>query len=279
MRTYSRSGIKDLYRLFKRNIFSTTDKARKDYQNYLKIKENMEDFFKTDLNNKLILDIGCGQRFPYTYLFSKNNRVIGIDLDVILIEHGYKNYISIIKENGVNRFFKTFVRSLLFDRAYFDTLSKLNNQSKIQNFSLLNMNAEKLEFPDNTFDFVISINSFEHLKDVEKSVKELKRVLKKGGGFYISIDLFTKFYGGHKMDPKNPWVHLWDKSFNPNVFLNKLELDDYKKIFNNYFEKLEFIYTESKEAKKLLTPEKRKKLKDYSEIELIMNPLIVIGEK
>ena len=185
----------------------------------LKIQRDIKAEFNFEINNKIILDIGCGQRYPYTYLLSKNNNVIGIDLDVILKRHDLRNYRAIISKNGLNRFFKTFLRSLLFDRQYFKELSRLNNMGKTQQYMIKHMNAEHLKFKDNSFDFVISILSFEHFKNVEKCVQEVKRVLKKDGKFYISIDLYSKLHGGHELNPKQPWNHLLNKNFKPNVGL------------------------------------------------------------
>ncbi len=39
--------------------------------------------------------------------------------------------------------------------------------------------AEELPFPDNSFDYVISITAAQNFSDVEKAVKEIKRVTKK----------------------------------------------------------------------------------------------------
>jgi ubiquinone/menaquinone biosynthesis C-methylase UbiE len=46
--------------------------------------------------------------------------------------------------------------------------------------------AEKLPFTDNNFDVVIADSVMEHVKDVESVTREVFRVLKNGGIFYIS---------------------------------------------------------------------------------------------
>lgn len=52
---------------------------------------------------------------------------------------------------------------------------------------ILRMNAEQLEFPDNTFDHVFSLGVIHHTPSTEKAVKEMFRVLKPGGTASIMI--------------------------------------------------------------------------------------------
>ena len=41
--------------------------------------------------------------------------------------------------------------------------------------------SEDMPFPDETFDFVFSINSLDHVDDLDETISEIKRVLKIGG--------------------------------------------------------------------------------------------------
>ena len=279
MESYTHSNLKNYFQLFKKMLRSSALSARINYRKYLEIKNVVKNELDFELKNIKILDIGCGQRFPYTYLFSKDNEVTGIDLDIILKSHNLRIYYSIILKNGFNRFLKTFLRSLLFDWKYFRNLSRLSNNGKKRKYEIKYMNAENLKFKNDTFDFVLSIVSFEHFKNVEKCVKEINRVLKKNGKFYISVDLYSRLSGGHEINPKQPWNHLLNKNFKSTVYLNKLRLEDYKTIFSRYFDKIKYIYEENPKVKKLLTPELRKNLSQFSDIELTMYPLIILGEK
>lgn len=45
--------------------------------------------------------------------------------------------------------------------------------------------GEKLEFPDNSFDVILSFDVFEHIPDSELHLREVKRVLKKGGHYVL----------------------------------------------------------------------------------------------
>lgn len=49
---------------------------------------------------------------------------------------------------------------------------------------VLKMDAQKLDFPDNTFDFVCAHGCLMHMPDTQGAVKEIYRVLKPGGKVY-----------------------------------------------------------------------------------------------
>lgn len=57
---------------------------------------------------------------------------------------------------------------------------------KEDNISFVKMDAENLTFDDNSFDMVCLSNTLHHLPDIEKVLKEMKRVLKPNGYFIIS---------------------------------------------------------------------------------------------
>ncbi|MCM8807793.1 MAG: class I SAM-dependent methyltransferase [Candidatus Omnitrophica bacterium] len=58
---------------------------------------------------------------------------------------------------------------------------KIARNLKINNAFLRKGNALKIPYKDNFFDKVICIDVIEHIEDDEKVLKEIKRVLKKGG--------------------------------------------------------------------------------------------------
>lgn len=93
-----------------------------------------------------ILDVGCGTGFFTVLLAKQGHEVIGTDLTPEMVENSKK----LAAEEGIScEFFR--------------------------------MDAENLEFADETFDVVISRNLTWTLPDVEHAYKEWIRVLKKGG--------------------------------------------------------------------------------------------------
>lgn len=102
------------------------------------------------VEDKFTLDVGCGEGFGTYFLSQKARKIIGIDNSRESIEMAKKNY---------NK----------------------------ENIEFMTMNAEKLEFPDETFESVISMGVIEHIKDYESYLREMKRVLKKGGTGVLSF--------------------------------------------------------------------------------------------
>jgi ubiquinone/menaquinone biosynthesis C-methylase UbiE len=57
--------------------------------------------------------------------------------------------------------------------------------------------AERLPFPDGTFDVVYCFSSIEHVESVEESVAEMVRVTRRGGLIYVHTPNAWSWYEGH----------------------------------------------------------------------------------
>ena len=57
----------------------------------------------------------------------------------------------------------------------------------LKNVKCLKGEIENLDFPDNNFDIVLSMNGIHTYKDKEKAIKEIHRILKKDGKFLCSF--------------------------------------------------------------------------------------------
>lgn len=80
---------------------------------------------------------------------------------------------------------------------------------------LIKMDATALQFPDDMFDEVISISTFEHISNINAALNEIARVLKPGGLSLISFEpVWTCSYGHHLHHfgecarLLDPWSHL-----------------------------------------------------------------------
>ena len=81
---------------------------------------------------------------------------------------------------------------------------------------LRQMNAERLDFPDASFDCLLSISTFEHFHHPDRVLAEMFRVLKPDGVALVSFEpIWTCSYGHHLhhlgavSDLVPPWSHLF----------------------------------------------------------------------
>jgi ubiquinone/menaquinone biosynthesis C-methylase UbiE len=108
------------------------------------------DYLRTligDPRGKRILDYGCGSGWLSVYFAKQGAQVDGFDISSKLVELATKR-------------------------------AEMNEVSSGTKFK--KMIAEKLEYGDNSFDFVIGISILHHI-DLDEGSKELKRVIKPGG--------------------------------------------------------------------------------------------------
>jgi SAM-dependent methyltransferase len=212
-----------------------------------------------------ILEIGCGQRASQTILFqAAGAHAIGIDREVPTYHLRVKRFFRIIKINGLERAIKSLCRHFCFDHQFFKQLSRRTGKNLPPagvNVGL--MNAAKLAFPDDSFDFIFSSLVFEHIDDVPAAVAEVNRVLKPEGTAWINIHLFPSLSGGHHKDwtdprkwpstPVPPWDHLRENRYPADHSLNKLRLGDYRRIFAESLE----VMAEGlvREGEQILTPQ------------------------
>lgn len=81
-------------------------------------------------------------------------------------------------------------------QAMLDEAQKKADKLGIKNIKLVHGNALKLPFDDESFDSVMSLNFIHLFKPVENQkrlVKEMERVLKKGGSLVIEIDNYLHY--------------------------------------------------------------------------------------
>ena len=102
-----------------------------------------------DFGGWSLLDIGCG-----TGNVSKDESI-----------KRFKNYVGVEPSKE------------LFEYAH--------RHNKNNNTEFYNCSAEDLPFEDESFDFVISIEMWYYIKDIDKAAKELSRVLKNNSHFLI----------------------------------------------------------------------------------------------
>ena len=66
-----------------------------------------------------------------------------------------------------------------------------------------NIDITKIDFPDNTFDYIICIHVLEHIVDDIKALNEIYRVLKPHGIAYLAVPCFNALHEDYSItDPK-----------------------------------------------------------------------------
>lgn len=108
-------------------------------------------------------------------------------------------------------------------------------QNTYKEIPFIKASATTLPFPDNTFDFLICVETIEHIPDTENAIREMMRVLKNGGKFMI-IDknifslrgrfLIPTFFWKRILELTGRWVYPRDFPFREKYFnpwsINKL---------------------------------------------------------
>lgn len=169
-------------------------------------------YFKLRVIKKLIkakkgdrlLDIGCGSGYSLNQLKDKFKEKMGIDISP---------------------------ESLKMAKKY--------TQAK-----LIKGNAAKLPFRNNYFDWIISLDAFEHIKDNNKAIKEVYRTLKQKGFFIIYVPCKegvlakTRFAGLFHNSCYLKDYHLYSKKSLENLILKsgfKIKYLGYHNVFFQEF--------------------------------------------
>jgi SAM-dependent methyltransferase len=147
------------------------------------------------------MEIGAGSRGSLIQMFGETNDVISIDKYLGALEQGYWKAL------------KTFTRKLVFDPIFYHHLRKLNGGYLNRARKVINMDAMKMEFPDNDFDFVYSRYLLEHIEDISTLASEIHRVLKPGGRTYHVFSI-RRWRATLDWRRHEPWQHLTEREGN-----------------------------------------------------------------
>lgn len=139
------------------------------------------------VSNKIVLDIASGAGYGTALLADKARKITGMDYSDEAVEYS----------NGL--------------------------YSK-KNLEFIQGDAQKMPFKDSTFDVVVSLETIEHLPEPEKFVKEVVRVLKPDGLFYVSTPNDDEFTEGNE------------------YHLHEFDFKELSRLMNKYFAKKEYYY-------------------------------------
>ena len=116
--------------------------------------------------------------------------------------------------------------------------SDLINKKIANGIYFFNMDARYLEFEDNSFDFVFGIAVLEHLPDIDTIMKEIHRVLRKGGSAWLHGGALWSCHHGHHI-----YVHV---NGNHYTFNDNNPIEDWHHLILNKTEMLNHLVNEKK---------------------------------
>jgi SAM-dependent methyltransferase len=280
----------NLYQWHKQNVIT---RAEETMINLQPVKGWIEQRLGCPLKDKKILEVGPGQTLAQYYFFAKDNEVVGVDTDIVIIGLDPQAYLKMLRSNGLTRTVKTLGRNVLgFDRRYRSAMAEKLGVNKLPQPQIINADIGQTKFPDNYFDCVVSFSVFEHLAEPEKALTEITRLIKPGGVAYICVNLYTSDSGCH--DPRIfsgnrgdlPYrAHLrpdYEDLVQPNSYLNKWSLSDWKELFDRMWSGWEYVpfgHDVAETQRQLAIARESKDLEQYSDEELLTEAFTAIWKK
>ncbi len=160
--------------------------------------------------NMKILELGCGNG----KLWKKNKTKINNNMTITLSD-----------------FSSSMVKS-----------AKNNLKDMPFKFNFRNINAEEIPYEDESFDVIIAEHMIYFITDIEKALKEIKRVLKEDGVLYATTNSKNTMKELNmlceKFAPKT--------NFSKNIYADRFDLENGKELLNKYFNKVELKILEGK---------------------------------
>ncbi len=254
-----------------------------------------------DIAGKRVLDLGCGQRYPFALQCAASGAVAtALDIDHVEPNPWPLAFYHTTRHNGLKRASKSLLRHLLFDGNYYGRLESEAGRSLCDwqrqiSFVLTDPTCASYPLPAGSFDVIASNAVVEHVADVGRFASEVSRLLVSGGYFYAIIHNYYSLSGGHNLEwaypdehPSSdipPWDHLRENRFPAWSHLNRLLPDQYLEAFGRELKVALFEGRDvnhdpwNLEGEKLLTPEIAAELAAYPRDLLLTRAWCLICKK
>ena len=169
---------------------------------------------------KRIFDLGCGAGRHMMYFAKKGFFVVGQDISTM---------------------------GLALAQQWFE-------QEKISNYLLVNHDVTELPYPDGSFDAVISTSAIHHnkLKQINKALSEVYRVMKKGGLLFVNLTAREAYLSGREIEKGTYVVRSGPEKGMVHHMFNEMEI---RKTFSK-FRILKLVKPTKEERHWLLLAEK-----------------------
>jgi len=181
---------------------------------------NTEEYWDKDFNHEWdTFENGNNAAFDYDWRWdSLRFNTIAIDIPfkggkLLEIGCGLGHFLRYLKARNIN----IDATGLDFSKAGLKHAKALSERTGIK-MDLVHGDAQQLPFEDNSFDYVVSQETVEHLSDPKKHIQEMRRVVRPGGSVYIS----TPWRGLiNKTDPVMSKEHV--QEWTPEEFIKFVE--------------------------------------------------------
>ena len=177
--------------------------------------------------NKVDWDIWCFSQMN----FIKNGRILELGCGPGKL--WYKNKDKIDK--SLNITLSDFSKSML--KIAKDRLKDIEH-----NFIYKEINAEDIPYEDESFDVVIAQHMIYFVPDIEKAIREIKRVLVQGGTFYVTANSCDSMAELNELAEK----FAPNGGLNTNGFSSRFDLEHGKEILKKYFKEVDVEILEGK---------------------------------
>jgi len=232
----------ELFNLLSIHRRSTPEGARILCETFAALREELQELRGQPISGLDVLEVGCGQRQMYLALWSRENRAVGIDSEMVIKSFSIADGLRVLRANGVVRAAKSLGRKALrLDKRAEDVFREAAGMASFPKLDVRLMDASAMSFPDASYDIVFSRAVFEHLAHPVPVTREVRRVLRNGGTLYCLIHLYTSDSGCHdarifsesRSRPPS-WSHLrqrYKSLVHENTFLNRWSLRQWKEMF------------------------------------------------
>lgn len=205
------------------NLYSS-DFKKLDYQ-FEKLKKILNQN-KIDLKNKVCLELGPGNSYLNAY-----NLLINGAKKVILVDK-FPRYIKTSKQE---QFFNKELDYIRQKYAKKDLFFIKNGKIDIKYIEFIEGDFAKTNLKEK-IDFTLTISVFEHIKNIEKVIAKLSKIIKKGGLMYHSIDLRDHY------NFNNPFLfykyskNTWEKYLTQEgvSYTNRVRYGEFIRLFKKY---------------------------------------------
>ena len=154
--------LREMRELFSYHSKSTTRFAEHDAHNvFKKTVRDLKQCELDDVKGKRILDLGCGQRYPFALqCAAKDANVTALDINYIKPDFLPLAFYRTIRHNGIKRAIKSLLRRVLWDKSYYHALESnaakplCSYHSRIQ-FIVSDPTSASYPLPSNSFDLML----------------------------------------------------------------------------------------------------------------------------